>query len=256
MIFVFDSGHHFAFSNYNFLFLIHILGSIIGNHEPHQHPVDIASVEAKIVCNKIKKRAAKNDDIPATVISSVLSTVSSPIVAKLPKIVSLTREVQHIRKTDKPQIKKTANRTELIIPDEFKKTAKGEDFSFHDSGNNKSRFLIFTTIKNLEILSECENWAGDGTFSSVPIIFKQLYTIHGLKNGKMLPLVYMLLPSKSEKVHTQCLTILKNRIPELNPNRIMVDVEPAFISAFHKVFPNTIVSGCLFHFSQCIWRNI
>ena len=38
----------------------------------------------------------------------------------------------------------------------------------------------------------------DGTFKYCPKYFYQLYTVHGLRNGHFIPLVYALLPGKSE----------------------------------------------------------
>ncbi|POG62753.1 hypothetical protein GLOIN_2v1810198 [Rhizophagus irregularis DAOM 181602=DAOM 197198] len=45
----------------------------------------------------------------------------------------------------------------------------------------------------------------DGTFKTVPTIFKQLYTIHGSvgdsENSKIMPLVFSLMSSKSEEYY-------------------------------------------------------
>jgi hypothetical protein len=42
----------------------------------------------------------------------------------------------------------------------------------------------------------------DGTFKCCPRYLCQLYTIHGLKNGNYVPLVFCLLPSKTEMCYT------------------------------------------------------
>lgn len=40
------------------------------------------------------------------------------------------------------------------------------------------------------------------------------------------------------------------------PNEIQVDFEIATIKAIENLFPNCIVKGCLFHFTQAIWRKV
>lgn len=74
----------------------------------------------------------------------------------------------------------------------------------HHDQNGKYRFLIYSTKSNLKVLrrKECERWRADATFDCVPIIFKQLYTIHGVYRNKSLPLYYVLMP-KNQKNCTQ-----------------------------------------------------
>lgn len=90
-------------------------------------------------------------------------------------------------------------------------TNDNELFSFHDSRGAADRFLIYAARKNLESLCECQSWFYDGTFNSVPLIFKQLYTIHGMYGDKVLLLVYVLAPNKSEKIYSRALSVIKNR---------------------------------------------
>lgn len=102
-------------------------------------------------------------------------------------------------------------------------TGKGHKLLLHDSGDNRNRFLIFATQENLNALVESQEWASDGTFSSVPSIFKQLYTVHGFVNGKSLSLVYVLMPNKNEDTYFKVLFVLKDHLPGGNVKRMMVD---------------------------------
>jgi len=36
----------------------------------------------------------------------------------------------------------------------------------------------------------------------------------------------------------------------------MCDFELAVWKALHNVFPDTVVKGCVFHFTQAIWRQV
>ena len=55
---------------------------------------------------------------------------------------------------------------QLQIPDN--KTLKGENFLLYDSGPGPHRFLIFSTIRNLQLFAESRHWFADGTFKSTP----------------------------------------------------------------------------------------
>ena len=76
-------------------------------------------------------------------------------------------------------------REDINIPDALKWTISGELFFFFASENEE--IVIFTTVKNLQKLQDCNNWHGDGTFKIVPWLFDQLYTIHRNYLGQILP---------------------------------------------------------------------
>ena len=56
------------------------------------------------------------------------------------------------------------------------------------------------------------------------------------------------------KLSSSFFYFLKDR--NLNPTSISVDFERAAINHIRKIFPDTIVYGCFFHFGQCLWRKI
>ncbi|XP_057336265.1 uncharacterized protein LOC130674850 isoform X2 [Microplitis mediator] len=231
-------------------------GNIIGTVPVHDHPGDVAAIQAKAVKNKILKRARKTDDKPAKVVSRSLRGVMSPVAALLPKPASLSRAINRVRAVDNPQLINPASRGDLEIPDELKNTHGGELFLLHDSGGDKKRFMIFTTLRNLNYLSTCDQWLGDGTFRSVPGIFVQLYCIHGFKNGKSLPLIYILAPNKTQRLYENVLAIIRDALPNYKPARMMTDFEDAFVMAFKTKYSGVSLAGCYFHFNQCIWRHI
>lgn len=100
----------------------------------------------------------------------------------------------------------------------------------------------------------------DGTFKVLPPLFKQLYTIHGKYIDQYYPLIFCLLPSKKETTYTRMLEIIQNKAEENNltfsPKKVTLDFEKAVISSVSSVFPNAKIQGCLFHYSQCIWRKV
>ncbi len=49
----------------------------------------------------------------------------------------------------------------------------------------------------------------DGTFKSAPITSKQLYKIHGLKNGQSFPFAYCLVARKNEATYVKMIEELR-----------------------------------------------
>lgn len=109
------------------------------------------------------------------------------------------------------------------------------------------------------------SWQMDGTFQSCPTIFKQIYSIHAYVGNdamsrKMVPVVYCLLPDKTEESYMTFFKELKSYALEvdcvLNPAHIVTDFELAVINVIKIEFPDATHNGCLFHFGQNIWRKI
>ena len=144
--------------------------------------------------------------------------------------------------------------SEIEIPEDFK-YIDGELFLQFDSGkDDPTRILIFYTSGNLKKLSENPNWYCDGTFEVAPTLFTQLYTIHAVKNGQNLPLVYGFLPKKTEAMYDVIFMHLKEK--DLSPETITIDFEMAVINSITRYFPDALIHGCFFHFRQNLFRHI
>ena len=78
------------------------------------------------------------------------------------------------------------------------------------------------------VLKNNKIWYGDGTFSILPDLFYQVYTINVIERGKNLPMVYVLLPDKKEITYNKMFTmLLKNFTAEQHPIKIYHDFEKA-----------------------------
>ncbi|KAF7995945.1 hypothetical protein HCN44_007052 [Aphidius gifuensis] len=222
----------------------------------HVHPGDPVGIAKQKVLSKLRSRAQKSSDNTKSIVARCISNVPSPVAAALPRVESMRRQVQRVRHDVRPYLATPKSVYELILPDEFTRTWKGDKFLLYDSGG-KNRILIFTTDKNLNYLASCPVILCDGTFYSVPSIFAQLYTFHGLnESGKTLPVVYVLMSNRRLASYVKVLNVLLQLKPEIKPVKILIDFENAFVKAVHEVFPDSIVCGCNFHFNQCVWRNV
>ncbi|CAF1030017.1 unnamed protein product [Brachionus calyciflorus] len=169
--------------------------------------------------------------------------------------------VNRVKKSNLPEYPIEPKMLEEINFPEFLMTTlpsidgKSNKFLFYDSGaDDKPRSFIFTTSNNLNLLENSHLFA-DGTFDIAPRLFLQTYTIHAIVNGRCLPLVYILLPGKSQALYSRVLDVISSMLKS-PPKSLMLDFERAFINAAHIAFKNISIHGCFFHFKQAIWRKI
>jgi hypothetical protein len=110
---------------------------------------------------------------------------------------------------------------------------------------------------------------GDGTFHTKSKYFAQLYTIHAYfppaKYDQAVDKVWVkrVFPcagilAKKSKDYECIIKVLRTVAIRygyiLDPDQIMIDFEIAAKKAFEKVFPRCKAIGCLFHFSQSLFK--
>ncbi|KAI6658759.1 hypothetical protein LOD99_15083 [Oopsacas minuta] len=96
-------------------------------------------------------------------------TASEGTAAKLPELDSLKRTIQRQRASVLSALVQPTALAELVLPAEYQRTAKGEQFLLYDSGEDyPHRFLNFGTQRNLGMLQQSKIWLADGTFKTTP----------------------------------------------------------------------------------------
>lgn len=146
----------------------------------------------------------------------------------------------------------------------FTRTFDGQQFLLKNVQLKEGRMMIFSTVTNLRRLSKSGTVILDGTFSSAPNEFRQIFTIHGSigseASPKFVPFVHALLPSKSKQVYKAALACIKSIAKDhgivLNPPVILTDFEHGEIHAVGAVFPRSIKRGCFFHLSKNWWKKM
>lgn len=130
------------------------------------------------------------DIAPAAIINE---NVPPAIAGQLPAVANLKRAIRYARNKSYPH--EPASADDVLLQHEWALTKSGEHWEFpvHVDGQNA---IIFTTQTNVRILSEAEQWFADGAFRCCPRQFRQVYTIHGMYDGRVLPLVYILMSRK------------------------------------------------------------
>lgn len=148
---------------------------------------------------------------------------------------------------------------DVHIEDEWARTWKGERFLSHL--DNDWGIAIFTTSKMLRVLQQCRRVFIDGTFRTAPHPYTQFVTIHGDLNGFVVPLVFCLTTGKTIGQYRQILQHVKQEVRRVTrrrfkPSRMVLDFEQSLMMAVETELPACRLSGCYFHFTQSLWRNL
>ena len=128
------------------------------------------------------------------------------------------------------------------------------------TNDNVNGLIIFSCLSNIQCLCSVSEIFMDGTYKCCPKFFSRLYTIHGLKNGHYIPLVYALLSGKSESTYRHCISAViefcSKHGCQFKHSIVHVDFELSVINVMKEFFPDVIIKGCRFHLAQALWRKI
>ena len=89
-----------------------------------------------------------------------------------------------------------------------------------------------------------------------PLVFFQLYTIHCPVGNNYPPIIYFLLPNKSQQTYRRMMQIVKELVPTPKHIKVLTVCELASINAFREEFPEAELSEYYFHLSQSIVRKV
>jgi hypothetical protein len=151
---------------------IHYLKSSSGHdiHAPQASRPQVIKAVAEI-----KKRARETREAPTQIIQDNMINIARDVRPHMPSLNALRQAITRVRKTGLPQ---PQSASDINIPASLCNTLKGDLFLIKDHKVEQDRLLIFTTSENVRRLSRSLFWIMDGTFSTVPLVFYQLYTIH------------------------------------------------------------------------------
>ena len=82
--------------------------------------------------------------------------------------------------------------SEILLEGEYTQTTSKKEFLRYRLNSATNSIFMFACNDSLRILSESKQYFMDGTFTTAPSGFLQLFTIHALITNEVLPLVYIL----------------------------------------------------------------
>ncbi|CAF1969176.1 unnamed protein product [Rotaria magnacalcarata] len=110
----------------------------------------------------------------------------------------------------------------------------------------RKRMLLFGSVTQLEILFDSSTILMDGTFSTTPPFFDQVFTIHALKYETSFPCIFGVLPDRKRTTYKHLFKILKGLAVSMNrtfkPARVMSDYEASIITAVANEVINSFLS--------------
>ena len=124
-------------------------------------------------------------------------------------------------------------------------------FLIYDNGSPQQRVLVFASDDGLGLLGDADTWFMDGTHSTAPAQFAQLFCIRVPLGEACVPAAYALLPAKNQEIYEECLTAILDaclwKDVRPNPSRIVVDYEVAIHNAARSVLSANInIQGCFY----------
>lgn len=203
------------------------------------------------------KNKAKDDVFrsAASIVDEAMLSVIKPgdPEASVPAPGLLVRRANRARETMRPENPQdlTFHLAENFLP---------PDFLQRDITVDNARHLLFATTPQLDVLKKAKTWYMDGTFKIVSEPFKQLFSIHAFVKGeedqlKQVPLAFALKSRRHTKDYKAVLNAIQESMQENNICKVVADFEKAMWKAVTAVFPDVSVNGCLFHWSQSVWRK-
>lgn len=140
----------------------------------------------------------------------------------------------------------------------------GSTFLIANEQYEEGYLMVFSTLELMIRLTNAEMIVMDGTFKICPMLFRQIYTLHGLvglgQMKRVVPLVFVLMSNKSELLYRRLFDLFTDLCDDyglsLAPRYVLTDFESAIIAAVRVKFPSAEHKGCFFHLAQIIYRNV
>ncbi|CAM2727523.1 unnamed protein product [Rotaria socialis] len=243
-----------------------------GNMFDHSHLPNPAALEVRTLRERMRQRAER-ELLPLQEIAEQevrKGLLSGEALAVLPNILNLGHNLVHNRRQVMPPLPKTDT---FNIPDTYKKDLNGNRLLLHDSHDPQfqigqslctqpeGRILVWSSDMQLKLLFDSEKLYMDGTFSTTPQNFEQVYIIQVIHHDTCIPAVYALLPNRKTTTYSYLFHVLFSEAKKIGktfaPILIMTDFEPGVTRAIALDFTEkNIQKGCFFRFCQAIYRKV
>lgn len=146
------------------------------NGAVHTHIVDPRDVEVKNRIKAAKNSAETSNKTTRELYSDGLAGMAEQAIGQMPTARAFSKTVRRQRKTNHPTAPKTLN--DLVLPEIV--TLAKENFILFDNGvEAQDRLIVFGTQQALDFMATCPILHMDGTVSTAPPLFDQIYVIHG-----------------------------------------------------------------------------
>lgn len=243
------------------------------NHEPNEDKLSANLTERSVIdhlASSCSTQMMGTNRVLATVIRKLEEKQKFGALAYVSKKESLRSRARRAKIKSKMVIvdKVPTTWSELKakgIPEIFKTLSDGSQFlrfmgPVKDTGDEM--MLIFASENGLQLLQQAKIISCDGTFSTCPPPFCQLFVIMSQLNPSVnIPCVFGLLPNKFTGTYVKFFKELASMTENMFqgeglPSMVACDFEIAIRTSIRAVIPRAKISCCLVHFERAIDRNI
>ena len=172
----------------------------------------------------------------------------------LPKPENMARAANRLRQQLRPE---DPTDLEFEISEENIPTG----FLKADICSRSKRHLVFAANQQLQQLVQAKNWYVDGSLKLCRQPFSQLFTINAFvrsgEQAKQVPLLFVVMSGKRKRDYRAVLREVLSLLPSPPAVRkITLDFERALWTVFRELLPDVSLQGCLFHWTQALWRKV
>ena len=183
----------------------------------HSHPCNPEKVAVVKSRAGMKRAASQTVEKTQNILTDNLAGLPEAVMAKMPNAETLRGDIRRQRRPNDAEVP-AFNDTMFAIPHPYTLSSTGEQFLLYDN-QQLDRILLSGTQQSIDYLGMCEYWFMDGTFSSSPVQFTQLYSVHGFNAATNIVRAYALLPNKAANTYVQMLEAIQrltnNAAPQL-----------------------------------------
>lgn len=227
----------------------------------HTHEPDSSAIAALKIRSDIKTSAEANRGKPGQILADKLATCSKEVVVAAGSTESLKRWVRRTKRGAAPTEPNQMVNIPIPLPQEYSRTGQGEPFLLYDNSSLDHRILVFGTKEGLKQLGSADVWFMDGTHSTSPKQFQQLFVIRVPVGSSYITAIYGLLPLKTQETYEEFFTSMLDACLSCDvrpcPSKIICDFEVAIHNAVRTVLaPSIHIQGCFYHLTQSTWRRI
>jgi hypothetical protein len=167
----------------------------------HNPESDEEKVKVKQLRVRISKQSGDITSRPSKIIRQEIQ-IQAENLLETNDLRNLAQSLYRERRKDLPKLPKNRGYVHDALDILDLNTNKDERFLARNC--RETGIVIFTCVTNLKCLSDqIKEIFIDSTLKCCPKFFLQLYTIHGCENENYVPLVFVLLPSKTEICYDQ-----------------------------------------------------
>ena len=219
----------------------------------HVHPGDPCAAAKARVTSKVKAAAVDSQNLFTPASTLVDNAMAQEDPETLPAPGNVARAANRLRQQLRPNEPAGCDFDISMehIPD---------DFLVEDIRVEGARHIVFSAPHQQELLGKAKTWYCDGTFKIVREPFHQLFCVHafvkgGIGNVKQVPLVFVYMTRRRTKDYKKVFKALKRCLGSHKLRKVVMDFEWAAWKATKSVFPDVTIQGCVFHFTQALWKK-